>query len=82
MNSADLSGVKLVGANLTQANLANADLSAAHLRYANLRSAQVDNDQLASCASLEGATMPNGQKYEDWLNSKGRGEGGENSVPS
>jgi hypothetical protein len=27
--------------------------------------------------SLEGATMPNGQKYEDWLRSKGRGEDGE-----
>jgi uncharacterized protein YjbI with pentapeptide repeats len=25
--------------------------------------------------SLEGATMPNGQKYEDWLKSKDRGEG-------
>jgi Pentapeptide repeats (8 copies) len=26
--------------------------------------------------SLEGATMPNGQKYEDWLKSKGRAEDG------
>jgi hypothetical protein len=25
--------------------------------------------------SLEGATMPNGQMYEDWLKSKGSGEG-------
>jgi hypothetical protein len=32
--------------------------------------------------SLEGATMPNGQKYEDWLRSKGRGEDGENPDPS
>ncbi len=32
--------------------------------------------------SLEGATMPNGQKYEDWLKSKGRGEDGENTGPS
>jgi hypothetical protein len=24
-------------------------------------------------ASLEGSTMPNGQKYEDWLKSKDRG---------
>jgi hypothetical protein len=29
--------------------------------------------------SLEGATMPNGQKYEDWL--KSRGEDGESSSP-
>ena len=26
--------------------------------------------------ALEGATMPNGQKYEDWLKSKDRGENG------
>jgi hypothetical protein len=26
--------------------------------------------------------MPNGQKYEDWLKSKGRGEDGENNGPS
>ena len=30
------------------------------------------------CGSLEGATMPNGQKYEDWLKSKDRGEDGKN----
>jgi hypothetical protein len=30
--------------------------------------------------SLEGATMPDGQKYEDWL--KSRGEEGKNSGPS
>jgi hypothetical protein len=33
-------------------------------------------------ASLEGSTMPNGQKYEDWLKSRGRKEDGENSGPS
>jgi hypothetical protein len=26
--------------------------------------------------------MPDGQKYEDWLKSKGSEEGGENSSPS
>jgi hypothetical protein len=26
--------------------------------------------------------MPNGQKYEEWLKSKGRGEDGKNSGPS
>jgi len=26
--------------------------------------------------------MPNGQKYEDWLKSKGSGEEGKNSGPS
>jgi hypothetical protein len=31
---------------------------------------------------LEGTTTPNGQKYEDWLKSKGRREDGESSGPS
>jgi hypothetical protein len=32
--------------------------------------------------SLEGATMPNGQKYEEWLKDKeGSGEDAENSGP-
>jgi hypothetical protein len=39
----------------------------------------VTNEQLEEQAwSLEGATMPGGQKYEDWLKSKGHGEDGEN----
>ncbi len=29
---------------------------------------------LLAARSLEGATMPNGQKYEEWLKSKGSGE--------
>ena len=29
-----------------------------------------------------GAVKPNGQKYEEWLKSKGRGEDGENGGPS
>jgi hypothetical protein len=37
---------------------------------------------LLAAHSLEGATMPNGQKYEDWLKSKGGGEEGENGSPS
>jgi hypothetical protein len=60
-----------------------ADLSGAYPRDANLKFARgVADDQLAEARSLKGATMPNGQKYEDWLKSKGRGEHGENSVPS
>ena len=35
------------------------------------------NEELEQqAASPEGATMPNGQKYEDWLKSKGRAEDG------
>ena len=75
-------GAGLNDANLSNVNLSGADLSNANLSRANLKGANVTEEQLAECASLEGATMPNGQKYEDWLRSKGRGEDGENSGPS
>jgi uncharacterized protein YjbI with pentapeptide repeats len=58
---------------LLKADLSGADLSEAYLRRANLNalegqtSAQIEEQ----AASLEGATMPNGQKYEDWLKSLG-----------
>ena len=66
--------IDLGGANLSDAVLSNADLSDA---------TGVDIEELErQAASLEGATMPNGQKYEDWLKSKGRREDGENSGPS
>jgi hypothetical protein len=32
------------------------------------------DEQMISAWSLEGATIPNGQKYEERLKSKGRGE--------
>jgi hypothetical protein len=41
----------------------------------------VTEEQLEAAKSLKGATMPNGQEYEDWLKSKGRGEDGKNSGP-
>jgi hypothetical protein len=42
----------------------------------------VTNEELQQqAASLEGATMPDDQKYEDWLKSKGCA-GWENSGPS
>jgi len=40
-------------------------------------------EKLQQARSLEGATMPNGQKYEDWLNDReALGEDAENSSPS
>jgi hypothetical protein len=57
--------VDLTGADLSRANLSDAD--------------GITNEVLAQQAkSLKDATMPNGQKYEDWLKSKDRGEDGEN----
>jgi uncharacterized protein YjbI with pentapeptide repeats len=56
------------GATLSWADLSDASLSGAILRRAILSYAEgVTNEQLAEAESLEGATMPDGQKYEDWL---------------
>jgi uncharacterized protein YjbI with pentapeptide repeats len=80
---ADLSGANLSNAWLRHANLSEANLSNARLRHANLSSATgLTDEQIAAARTLEGATMPNGQKYEDWLKSKGRGEEGRSSHPS
>ena len=70
----DLSGAALRGATLKDADLSGAILSRANLSYANLNDASgiTDEELDQQAASLEGATMPNGQKYEEWLKSKGR----------
>ena len=66
--------ISLRGADLRQVflydaadNLSDADLSDAHLTDAS----GITNEELEQQAeSLEGATMPDGQKYEDWLKDK------------
>src|SRR5215208_7814656 len=84
----NLSGANLRFAYLSDADLGDAYLSGADLRGANLRGANLSDaqgitseelDQQAT--SLKGATMLNGQKYEDWLKSKGRVEGGRTAAP-
>jgi uncharacterized protein YjbI with pentapeptide repeats len=69
---ADLSNADLIGANLSDAVLDNANLRRAVLDNANLSGAEgITNAELEQQAlSLEGADMPNGQKYEDWLKSE------------
>jgi hypothetical protein len=78
---ADLSGANLNGANLRETNLhwadlisanlsgahvGRADLSLADLSGADLRNVkELSGGQLDRAYSLEGATMPDGQKYED-----------------
>jgi uncharacterized protein YjbI with pentapeptide repeats len=58
-----------------------ADLSGANLSNAYLKDATVTEEQLEQAESLEGATMPNGQKYEDWLkDNEGRREGGRTAA--
>jgi hypothetical protein len=94
---ADLQRANLRGAVLSRASLFRADLKGADLRGADLRdtilyfadleeanllAAKVTGEQLEEARSLQGATMPNGQKYEEWLKSKGSGGDGENTGPS
>jgi uncharacterized protein YjbI with pentapeptide repeats len=65
---ADLSEAGLSEADLSEATLLEADLSEALLRGANLYGAHGWTEaQLTAAKSLEGATMPDGRKYEDWI---------------
>jgi Pentapeptide repeats (8 copies) len=67
LRDADLSGADLTGADLTGAYLFDANLSDANLSGAE----GITNEELErKAASLKGATMPNGQKYEAWLKDK------------
>jgi uncharacterized protein YjbI with pentapeptide repeats len=87
LNGADLSSADLSGANLRWASLFNANLRNANLSSVNLSGAEdVTDEQLTSCKSLRGSTMPDGQTlrgpktpkgptFEDWLESVGGGWG-------
>jgi uncharacterized protein YjbI with pentapeptide repeats len=61
-----LSGAILVGAKPEE----NVVLADADLNLANLKGARIAEEQLTRCKSLEGATMPNGQQYEEWHKDK------------
>jgi uncharacterized protein YjbI with pentapeptide repeats len=67
LEGAILEGADLQGADLEGADLRETNLNKANLSRANLRGATVTNEQLKTTSSLEGATMPDGSKYEDWL---------------
>jgi uncharacterized protein YjbI with pentapeptide repeats len=74
----DLSGADLSGADLSDAKgrfesgarMRGANLHGTDLSRANLTNAVVTKEQLQEAESLEGATMPDGEKYEDWLKDK------------
>jgi uncharacterized protein YjbI with pentapeptide repeats len=73
LSDALLRGADLSGAALRDTRLGRADLSGAELSRADLSGAtDWTEQQLEQAESLEGATMPNGQKYEDWIKSKDR----------
>ncbi len=75
LHDADLSGTTLIGSDLSDAQgrfengarMSGTRLDGADLGGADLTNAKVTEEQLREAESLEDATMPNGQKYEDWL---------------
>jgi uncharacterized protein YjbI with pentapeptide repeats len=68
LTAAGLTGANLRGADLREAKLVGTPLIGADLRGADLKGAYYSSEeQLRQAKSLKGATMPNGQKYEDWL---------------
>jgi uncharacterized protein YjbI with pentapeptide repeats len=78
LSRADLSEAQLVGADLREATLSGATLSGANLEGV----LGIANEELRHQAyPLDGVTMPNGQKYEDWIKTSkdGHGKDGENS---
>jgi uncharacterized protein YjbI with pentapeptide repeats len=91
LSEANLSYADLSGADLTEADLPHASLSAANLRgaevsqadlsYADLLYAQNWTDGQLGEAYLEGATMPNGQKYEVWRDGRD-GKGRSSRTPT
>jgi Pentapeptide repeats (8 copies) len=82
LKDATLSGADLGGANLREANLTEAILFRTYLREADLTDAVgLTDEQIAAAKSLDDATMPNGQKYEEWLKSKGHSKDGKNGGP-
>jgi uncharacterized protein YjbI with pentapeptide repeats len=84
LTNADLSGAGLENADLRDSTLLGTDLNDADLEGANLKGADGwETQQLTLAMSLQGATMPNGQKYEDWIKDKeGRAEDGKNGSAS
>lgn len=63
LDEANFTGAILALANFEGANLRGASLQGADLRRANLSEATVTDNQLQTAKSLEGAIMPNGEKY-------------------
>ena len=76
LGEADLSGADLSDAEgrfESGARMVRTRLDGADLGGADLTNARVTEEQLREAESLEGATMPDGQKYEDWLEDKQSG---------
>jgi uncharacterized protein YjbI with pentapeptide repeats len=64
LNGANLENADLRDAKLSGIDLGGADLSGVVLSGADLTDANVTEEQLATCKSLKGATMPDGSKHD------------------
>lgn len=64
LTTADLTNADLSGADLSGTDLSGAELDGAELDGANLEGAKVEEGQLKACASLAGATLPDGSKFQ------------------
>lgn len=90
LQGANLSGVLFGAADLRGSNLQGADCRKADFWMTDFQGADlsgttgiITKELEQKAYSLEGAIMPNGQEYEDWLNDReSRGEDEENSEPS
>lgn len=90
LSGADLSGIVMHGARLVGADLRGAHLNGTVVHDANLSGANLSDatgktaEQLdGQAGSLEGAIMPDGRKYEEWLEDEGSGgEDQHNGGPS
>jgi uncharacterized protein YjbI with pentapeptide repeats len=64
LNGVNLENADLRDAKLSGIDLGGADLSGVDLSGADLTDANVTEEQLATCKSLKGATMPDGSKHD------------------
>jgi len=69
--NADLSYANFKFSNMfglkNEGNLELATIMMVDFTNANLINALIDTEQLMGATSLNGATMPNGQSYDDWI---------------
>ncbi len=74
-SGANLSGIVMHGARLAGADLSGANLNGTVLYDANLSGVTGKSaEQLdGQSSSLKGAIMPDGRKYEEWLEDEGSG---------
>lgn len=75
LDNASLIATDLSDADLNGASLRGANLAGANMEGANLDGANITQEQLAQVESLKNAPMPDGRKYEDWLDDRGRRDG-------